>query len=145
MQLTLCKTTDGSNVINKSLTDQNNIDIYLKRDVDIISPTIRLMETEGVVLRNYNYCFIAELGRHYFIRSVSNIAGSIWELSLECDVLETYKNDILSSNSRFMRNIRNGDYFNTTIEHSFLTTVNKYESNKGFTGEPTMILTTIGA
>lgn len=143
MQLILSKTTDGENVINKTLTGQTTVNINLKRDVNISSPEIVLL-VDSIDYEEFNYCEIPELGRKYFISSVEVLNNRMVKLSLECDVLETYKTDILASNARLMRNIKTGDYLNTSIEHSFLTTVSLYYSNKGFEGEPTMILTTIG-
>lgn len=143
MQLILSKTTDADNVINKTLTGQTTIVVNLKRDVNISSPEIILL-VDGIDYDEFNYCEMPELGRKYFISAVEILNNRMVKLSLNCDVLETYKADILTSNARLMRNIKTGDYLNTSIEHSFLTTVSLHNSNKGFEGSPTMILTTIG-
>lgn len=63
---------------------------------------------------------------------------------MRCDVIETYKADILASNARFMRKIKTGDYINSNIDYSLYKNITKTESNKGFEGDSTMILTSIG-
>lgn len=144
MNLNLFKTNDGDNVINKTLTNKLNITINLKRDVDIISPRIIIRDTQAININAFNYCQIEELNRFYFIRSINNMGGNLWEVICECDVLETYKTDIISSRARYYRNIKNGDYYQGTIDTSSIKTISKHISNKGFEEGTALILTTIG-
>ena len=41
-----------------------------------------------------NYCYIENLGRYYFISDIKVLKNELFELSLKCDVLYTYKNEI---------------------------------------------------
>lgn len=144
MILNLYKTNDSDNVINKTITNKLAININLKRDVDIISPRLFIRDSASININAFNYCQIQELGRFYFIRSINNLGGNLWEVICECDVLETYKADIISSRARYYRNIRNGDYYQGTIDTSSLKTISKHISNKGFEEGTALILTTIG-
>ena len=144
MILNLYKTNDSDNVINKTITNKLAININLKRDVDIISPRLVIRDSASININAFNYCQIQELGRFYFIRSINNLGGNLWEVICECDVLETYKADIISSRARYYRNIRNGDYYQGTIDTSSLKTISKHISNKGFEEGTALILTTIG-
>lgn len=144
MILNLYKTNDGDNVINKSITNKLAISINLKRDVDIISPHLVIRDSASININAFNYCQIQELERFYFIRSINNLGGNLWEVICECDVLETYKTDIISSRARYYRNIRNGDYYQGTIDTSSIKTISKHSSNKGFEEGTALILTTIG-
>lgn len=110
MILTLYKTTDADNVINKVLTDSRAMTINLKRDVDLFSPEILLTVNDQYDFKDYNHCYIDVINRHYHIRGVSSFNNSITMLELECDVLETYKADILSSNCTYRTAIVDGDY-----------------------------------
>lgn len=146
MDLILYSISDSDNTINKTLVNGLAVNINLKRGVNIITPSIPLADIPGIDLSAFNYAVIPGLGRHYFITQVSNSNGRVWVLELECDVLETYKADILAANSRFARNIKNGDYLDTAIDMSVIKTVAQYESNETvFTDESTLILTTVGA
>lgn len=145
MELNLYKCSDGDNVINKTLTEKLTINITLKRDVNITAPQIILINDNGAFFNQYNYAEIPELGRFYFIDSVTSLNNKMESLALRCDVLETYKADVLASKARFMRGLKTGDYIAANIDYSVIKTITKIESNSGFTGNPTMILTSVGA
>ena len=145
MELKLYAVNDGKNVINKTMTLKTTMKINLKRDVDIINPRLILIPNLPTGFSGINYAEIPELNRFYFVDSITNISSTLWQLDLSCDVLETYKADILASNARFYRNLKAGDYFDTVIESSHITTVAKYSSNKGISDSETLIMTTVGA
>lgn len=145
MELNLYKCSDGDNVINKTLTDKFTVNINLKRDVNISAPQIILLNDNGAFFNVFNYAEIPELGRFYFIDSVTSLNNKMESLLLRCDVLETYKADILASKARFMRGVKTGDYINSSIDYSVVKTITRIESDKGFSGNPTMILTSVGA
>ena len=144
MELKLYAVNDGKNVINKTMTLKTTMEINLKRDVDIINPRLILIPNLPTGFSGINYAEIPELNRFYFVDSITNISGTLWQLDLSCDVLETYKADILASKARFYRNLKAGDYFDTALESSHITTVAKYVSNKGISDSETLIMTTVG-
>lgn len=135
-------TNDADNVINKTLLTPVSIPLNLRREIDAVAPKI-IVECDDDIL-SHNYCSIVSLGRHYFIDNILNLGGKRWELSLRCDVLETYKDGILSSNARFLRNVKTGDYLDVPLDSSIRKNVDVYRSDSGFDGEQTMIITTIG-
>ena len=145
MELKLYAVNDGKNVINKTMTLKTTMEINLKRDVDIINPRLILIPNLPTGFSGINYAEIPELNRFYFVDSITNISSTLWQLDLSCDVLETYKADILASKARFYRNLKAGDYFDTALESSHITTVAKYTSNKGISDSETLIMTTVGA
>jgi hypothetical protein len=125
MKLFLYAITDGDNVINKTLPTPVEIDIQLRNDVD--------------------YAYIDVLDRYYFIDKLGRVNISDNILYLSCDVLETYKTEILLSNARLKRNIKNGDYIDVNVENSIVQSVMLYNSDKGLVdGESTKIFITIG-
>ena len=144
MELKLYVVNDGENVINKTMTLKTTMEINLKRDVDIINPRLILIPNLPTGFSGINYAEIPELNRFYFVDSITNITATLWQLDLSCDVLETYKADILASKARLYRNLKAGDYFDTALESSHITTVAKYASNKGISDSETLIITTVG-
>ena len=144
MELKLYAVNDGDNVINKTMTLKTTMEINLKRDVDIINPRLILIPNLPTGFSGINYAEIPDLNRFYFVDNITNISGTLWQLDLSCDVLETYKADILASKARLYRNLKAGDYFNTALESSHITTVAKYTSNKGISDSETLIMTTVG-
>lgn len=63
----------------------------LKEATSILNPVIQL-EYQG--FPDWNYCYISEFHRYYYISDVVSITAWIWELSCEVDVLATYSNEI---------------------------------------------------
>ena len=66
------------------------------------------------------------------------------QVDLVCDVLETYKADVLASKARFNRAIKTGDYYNANVDQSTLKTITKHESNVSIADQSAMILTSVG-
>ena len=145
MELKLYAVNDGNNVINKTMSLKTTMEINLKRDVDIINPRLILIPNLPTGFSGINYAEIPLLNRFYFVDSITNISSTLWQLDLSCDVLETYKADILASKARLYRNLKAGDYFDTVLESSHITTIAKYASNKGTSDSETLIMTTVGA
>lgn len=144
MELKLYAVNDGDNVINKTMTLKTTMEINLKRDVDIINPRLILIPNLPTGFTGINYAEIPLLNRFYYVDSITNISATLWQLDLSCDVLETYKADILASKARLYRNLKAGDYFNTALESSHITTVAKYAGSKGITDNETLVLTSVG-
>lgn len=115
MILTLYKTTSSDNTINKVLTNPVDINLRLKSDTDIIRPEL-ILTNAGVDYNDFNYAYIPELERYYFIKDLVIINTKITKLVLECDYLETYKGDILNSESYYKTPIKSGVYGVLDIE-----------------------------
>lgn len=142
MELILYKTTDDDNVINKELEFFKSININLKDNVNVTNPDLKLrMNVDDV--KNFNYAEIGLLNRKYFVRDIQNLNNDVWLVRLECDVLETYKDDILNSKASVTRNIGVGDYQDISQEFEVKRDVHIYESNRTLNKEKTMILSTI--
>ena len=145
MQITFYKTDDSDNVINKTLTNEVTIPLYLKGQFDVINPILVLSNASGVDFRKYNYAVITDFDRFYFVRNVTQVSAKIYNLFLECDVLETFKHDILECNARFKRGIKQGDFNNVKLDDSNLQKVLKYDGNVAIDlKNQNYILTTLG-
>ena len=145
MQITFYKTDDNDNVINKTLTDDVTIPLYLKGQFDVINPILIMSNASGIDFRKYNYAVISDFDRLYFVRNVTQVNAKIYQLYLECDVLETFKHDILECNARFKRGVKDGD----TQQQNTVKEVNKkftiYKSNVSIDySKQNIILTTVG-
>lgn len=110
MDFKLWQNASPDNAINKDLSGETTINIFLKRDVDISSPEIVLKTVSGIDFRAFNYASIPALGRLYFIRSIDSLNNDVFRLNLECDVIETYKAEILASVALVSKPLAAGDY-----------------------------------
>lgn len=83
------------NKINKNLVSKGTRTILFLNSVDFLRPiiTVKSLPTET------NYCYIENLGRYYFISDIKVLKNELFELSLKCDVLYTYKNEIESTHA----------------------------------------------
>ena len=140
IDLILYSINDGDNVINKNLVNGVNVPIHLKQGFDIINPDIVLNGD----YRGFNYAHVPSLNRFYFINNIEQLNLRLVKLNMTCDVLETYKADILNSNARFKRNIKTGDFENVSIDYSNKTTSVKHVSNGTPLQGETMIIAVLG-
>lgn len=79
--------------INKEITDAYEIEGVLRNESNIISPFIRI-QWNGTF--TYNYCYIAEWDRYYYINEIVSYRNNILEISLTVDPLMSHKNQILN-------------------------------------------------
>ena len=143
MQLYLYKTKDSNRVLNKTLTNESLLNINLKRDTDIIRPIIQLMKVAGVDFKQFNYAHIPDLNRFYFINHIESVNNSVDKLYLECDVLETYKADILASEMTYTATARTGDNI-VTDASTGANNITKINSNITLDYGESIVLTTVG-
>ena len=90
----LYKYTDRENAVNKTLTNPTTIEGLMRDTVNVLQPVIRLKHT-GVF--DYNYCFVRELNRYYFVTGYNVIDNTQIELRLKIDVLKTYEDVIMGA------------------------------------------------
>ena len=143
MQLYLYKTKDSNRVLNKTLTNESLLNINLKRDTDIVRPIIQLMKVAGVGFKQFNYAHIPDLNRFYFINNIESVNNSVDKLYLECDVLETYKADILASEMTYTATAGAGDNI-ITDANTGVNINTKINSNITLDDGESIVLTTVG-
>ena len=142
MQLILYKTNDSNRVINKTpISTPAILNINLKRDTDIIRPIILLSKTD-IDFKQYNYAEIVELNRYYFISHIESVNNLIDKLYLECDVLETYKHDIINSVSTYTTDATTGD-INIVSASSDINIIDKLLSDTTLDNASSIVITTL--
>ena len=90
MQLKLYKSLDEKNRIRKTLTEELILNGALRDKSSVIKPTI-LIQTDPL---DYNYAYIPEFGRYYFINNVVAMRNKSFVIDLKCDVLMSYADEI---------------------------------------------------
>ena len=91
----LFQVQDSINTLNKQKTLVTGMNITLKKQTNILTPYLKIYYPNGI--EEFNYAYIDELARYYFITNIEPYPNDIYYLQLEVDVLETYKEDILES------------------------------------------------
>lgn len=95
MEIQLCVNNSEVNKINKILSDSISLLGTLKDETSITNPEI-LIEIENP--SGFNYAYIPEFNRYYFINDIISVGNNLWRISMHVDVLESFKNEILSQN-----------------------------------------------
>lgn len=85
----------------KNLQDEISLTGSLKEESSVIDPVI-LIESEN--LADYNYAWIDEFHRFYFIKNINCVRNDLWRLSMHVDVLTTYADYIKQNNGIITRN-----------------------------------------
>lgn len=142
--LILYRTMDSANVINKTLYRMKDFPIKLKEKFSLSSPSINLRITDDFPIHECNYCYLEEFNRYYFIHDIQLLSDDVYKLVMECDVLESFKADILNSRGEIEKRVDVGDYsqFSTTLD--VRKDIDIYESTKSVDGVKYIILSTIG-
>lgn len=102
MTIQLYKCSAESNRIDKSdfLTYVATITGTLREETSILEPTIIL----EYISQNFNYIFIEEFNRYYFVDDIIIISNKLMSISLSVDVLMSYKDEIKELNGFVLRN-----------------------------------------
>lgn len=109
------KNLSENNDVDKVLTDEKIVLGEPRGAVNILSPVIRANGKEyGITYNTFNYCYIVELERYYYIDSFQFYANGLVEMNMSVDVLMTYKDDIRASSGLILKqrvyNPYYGDY-----------------------------------
>lgn len=93
----------------------------MKTVSSLLSPVIDIADTKQTgAIPLYNYAYIADFDRYYFIDDVSWFQG-IWSLSMHVDVLGTFRNDIMNSRQYVLRSAsRSNDYLIDTAYSTYV-------------------------
>lgn len=91
MNITLYVNKSEKNKIGKNLTNDFSLSGTLRDVTNIINPVILIELNE---INNYNYCYIPDFNRYYFITDITVIRTGLFAISLMVDVLESFKTDI---------------------------------------------------
>lgn len=90
MQIKFYKTASENNRVDKTLTDETDLIGNFKGKVDLQNPVITVTSN----LQAFNYCYIPDLNRYYFIEKIELTSKDIFTLTLHIDVLMSYSTAI---------------------------------------------------
>lgn len=90
--ISLFKTNSENNRVVKTLTDEKQLSGELRNQTSVLNPSIRIESADNI--STYNYAYISEFGRYYYITDIVSVRTNCWVVSLRCDVLMSYKDEI---------------------------------------------------
>lgn len=126
--LKLYKNSSENNDLDKNLSNENVVNGYSRDVVDMLNPVIQLA---GIEVNSYNYCYIVELQRYYYIENMTLATNGVYKLFMRIDVLMTYKEDIRESQGLITKNREYNPYTGEfDVEPRY--TLEKHEFENGF-------------
>lgn len=142
MLLKLYNTNSETNRINKVLTDETEFDVRLKDKSSVVNPVL-LLKSETYI--SFNYAYIPKFQRYYFVDDISVYPNKMYILTLRCDVLTSFKDDILKSYARIVEQTNSNAYYDSNLKSEVRKEVDTYMSNVSFDlTADSMVLVTIG-
>lgn len=95
MVISLFVCTAENRRINKSayLSNKHQLAGSFRNDSSVINPIIRIEKTNPAI-QNYNYMYIGDFNRWYYINDIIQIRTNLWEIHAHVDVLYTWGGDI---------------------------------------------------
>ena len=133
---------------DKVLSGETSVDCNFKAPIDIENPTIYISATDAY--DGYNYCYIAEFGRYYYMKAVG---GNSQTITYECksDPLMSFKSQIRACPAVIARNPWQWDLYlpdpKLPVEARTISAVKEFKTNKSaFDGTNNcFILTCLGS
>lgn len=145
MQVQFSYNKSDERQIFKELVSGITLTGALRNDSSIIAPSISF---ESAEVMRYNFCYIPDWQRYYFVRNIKSIRTNLYLVELECDVLMSFKNDIANFEVVVDKQTmaQNGDEY---IDDGSLVCDNYmfnrvYNFSTGFNNTPEYILITAG-
>ena len=145
MEIQLFNNKSDNRCIRKELINGLSVTGSLKESCDVLAPVINF---ECDALMKYNYAYIPDFRRYYFITKFTNVVNNVWEVEFKVDPLMSFKGDILALSvvvDKQSDKIIGDEY----IDDGSLVTDNYtfkeiYNYSKGFNNESQYILITAG-
>lgn len=91
MQLILYRTKSEKNRIVKVLENEMTLNGALRDASSVMTPSI-MVQQDCV---GYNYAYVPEFGRYYFVNNIVAMRNKAFVVELKCDVLMSYKDEIM--------------------------------------------------
>ena len=91
--LELYKVTNQPNELTKTLNNAVIVNGSFRSEIDSMDIIVEIESNTY----EFNYVYIPSLNKYYFLQNLVHVNAKIIRMQLHCDVLMTYKTDILAS------------------------------------------------
>lgn len=131
------------NQLRKDFGQSHVLHCTFNLEYNLINPTLKIATTENF---DYNYCYIPELRRYYFIDRKILRRNAFYELYLTLDVLQTYQQSILQMTGKVTyTNDNSASYYaDTNIPVTVIPTIVRYEFENKFNKDGVNVLLATG-
>lgn len=105
MDIVLYVNSSEKQAINKTISSGETLTGALRDESSVINPSFLIQHANPT---GYNYCYISEFGRYYFITDIVSVRTNLWRINCTVDVLMSFKTQILNLNVT-VSNISSGE------------------------------------
>lgn len=98
MNITLYVNNSEPERLNKTLTGAISLTGFLREESSIIDPVI-LIEGDVSTLSGYNYAYISDFGRYYYITGIESVRTGLVRVFMHVDVLKSFDSAIRANNA----------------------------------------------
>ena len=143
MTVIFYKYNDIKNKINKTLENGLTVnDVVIQNDFDITA--FELLIKDINFNSEYNYCYIQDLERYYFIESVERMNGSIYKIRLTVDVLKSFSTQIENINAIITKSENpDNNFVNCEVSENYTSEVIHMTDNFNHSGN-LILVTSLG-
>lgn len=114
MQVNLMVNMSDKNDVNKNLsTYKMGINANLKDSTELLTPSLRLSKDNGIELDAFNYVYIPDFSRYYYVTNSSKELGGVIQIDCKVDVLMSHK-DAIGNLTAIVE--RQENYFNLFLQ-----------------------------
>lgn len=112
MKIHFYQTNSENNRLEKVLENELTIEGSFKTEVDVLNP---ILSVKNKNVPQYNYCYIPNINRYYFVDKVEITQTNIFTVYLSIDVLMTYK-DAIKDLTVVVSSSQSNPYYNGYVE-----------------------------
>lgn len=147
MQIILYKNNSEPERFTKTLSGSLTLSGTVRGETNVINPEILIEGSPEDFPSDYNYAYIPEFERYYFINEVTAFRNNVTVLFMHVDVLMSFKDEILSNSAMVDKQALAGNmYLNDGSwmhESREFYTIKSFQN--GFNDDGEYILITAGA
>lgn len=136
--LELYKVTNQPNELTKTLNDAVVVNGAFRSEIDSIDVIVEI-ESDTY---DFNYVYIPSLNKYYFLQNIVHVNQKIIRMQLHCDVLMTYKTDILASYGLVTQGGSINPYY-SSIDSDSRQTIRRFAFPHKFNNNGNYVLVTI--
>lgn len=90
MKVTLYMCNDDPRTLNKSMVIFKTVNARIKKPCSVEAPALELFNIRPSNVVKFNYIFIPELARYYFVNDRKMLSNDILEIGASVDVLQSF-------------------------------------------------------
>lgn len=113
MTIYLYKISDDKRKLTKNLGQAWQITGTMRSIIDVIDPVIQIEHTQTaqIDITKYNYIYIPDFNRYYFINDISADTDKLWSIKCHVDVLMSFADELKTVNVIASRNSNVINYY----------------------------------